>query len=159
MNVFGTSRLVVLPPKFKIKGKGLPLSQLGFAVGMYHLVPTPVAQKPHPMTLTNLPTKRNFQPHAEFLEFKAQGNLMRADAIEEKALQQWLKEVTPSVEQACKQSAKELLKGKPLEVKIPRHTLLFRPITASHKSCLSCHKESKSGDTLGVLYYVMPTAK
>lgn len=186
---FGLSRLVILPSRpFQYpKEYERPLSDLGFAVGFYHLQPSPAFREPlykpihgkaidpktgkekevvynltppkqaHTLTVARQPSPKPFQPFTEFLEMKTRENLAAAATIAPQALERWKKENDKTISEACAKALADCKAGKEVAISIPKHKVLFRPVLAKNKACIGCHSTNKIGDALGVLFYVVPT--
>jgi hypothetical protein len=66
---------------------------------------------------------------------------------------EWHKRYSASVDALCSVALPSLMHGEAVNGSSGKWFIAMRPVRASDKKCLSCHTNSKVGDTLGVLVY------
>ncbi len=180
MGRFGMSRLVIAPSKTfpAMKGNESPITDLAFVVGFYHVHPLPtkgvqaVTELPpnlkkegsapittvssHPIFVRTQASPKPFRPYNETIEAKGRRGLETLYIPEAKAMEKWNQENKKAISEACATALPKLKAGQNVTVSIPNHQLYLRPVVAKHQSCIGCHSSNRKGDTLGVLYYVLP---
>ncbi|MCX6378909.1 MAG: hypothetical protein NT023_05430 [Armatimonadetes bacterium] len=165
--VFGTIRMVVIPPKLDNLSRkyDTPMILMDSVIGFYHTQPKPNGS-PSITTKRGISTTHIFFEHAlkqtpfhPSLEYLDNGAGMIPSPISltpPKDFAKWKRENDKAVSDACAKALAQCKAGKSVNVNIAKHQILFRPVMAKSKTCISCHTTNKVGDTLGVLFYVIP---
>lgn len=180
--VFGISRMVVIPPKLDSLSRkyDTPMILMDCVFGFYHiqskshLNASKVTQgrssdavhrkvnltvgSPH-LAFARTSSEVAFRPSLEYLNLGDRPVIGVSAPISlspPKDYVKWKRENDKAVSDACAKALAQCKTGKSVNVKIAKHQILFRPVMAKSKACISCHTTNKVGDTLGVLFYVIP---